>query len=102
MPCCSIGTVKESIVICITPLIAIMMEQKDKFTAMGISAEYVGESQTDHAARTRVVCGEVDLVFISPESIICNPKYRNMLLTPVYRKKLIAVAVDEAHCVKTW
>ena len=79
-----------------------MMEQKSKFISMGIRAEYVGESQVDHTARTRVLRGEIELVFISPESMICNPHYRNMLLSNVYKKNLIGVAVDEAHCVKTW
>ena len=84
------------------PLVAIMMEQKAKFTAMGITSEYVGESQLDGTAKFRVVHGEVELVFISPENVICNPRYRNMLLSPVYKKRLIGIAVDEAHCVKTW
>ena len=79
-----------------------MMEQKSSFTSIGIRAEYVGESQVDHAARTQVLCGEVELVFISLESMICNPQYRNMLLSNAYKKNLIGVAVDEAHCVKTW
>ena len=46
--------------------------------------------------------GEVQLVYISPEKIIDNYKYRDMLLTPAYMAKLAAVTVDEAHCVKTW
>ena len=93
---------KKGILICITPLVAIMMEQKAKFVAIDITAEYVGESQDDSTARTRVINGEVELIFISPENIICNLQYRNMLLSPVYKERLIGVAVDEAHCVKTW
>ena len=38
--------------------------------------------------------------YISPEKIIDNYKYRDMLLTPAYMAKLAAVIVDEAHCVK--
>ena len=25
-----------------------------------------------------------------------------MLMSPIYKEKLIALVVDEAHCVKTW
>ena len=39
---------------------------------------------------------------ISPESIINNPKYRKMLLSTTHKTKLVAVVVDEAHCVKMW
>ena len=46
--------------------------------------------------------GGIQLLLISPESLICNDKYRQMLLSPVYKKNLVAFVVDEAHCVKTW
>lgn len=96
------GTVKGSILVCITPLTAIMLEQKAKFTEMGVSAEFLGECQVDYTAKTRVLNGEIQLVFVSPENIICNHRYRNMLLSPVYKERLVGLAVDEAHCVKTW
>ena len=41
-------------------------------------------------------------MFISPESILAKGIFRNMLLSPPYIKNLVAVVVDEAHCVKTW
>jgi bloom syndrome protein len=28
--------------------------------------------------------------------------YRNMILSPVYKEKLVGMVIDEAHCVKTW
>ena len=91
-----------SIVLCVSPLIAIMREQTAKFSALGINAEFVREGQTDPTARHRVVNGQVQLVFISPENLMCNSQYRGMLRTPCYKSNLVAVAVDEAHCVKVW
>ena len=91
-----------SIVVCASPLTSLMIDQKDKFIPRGISAEFVGEAQTDHSAISRVLKGNCQLVFITPESIICNPLYRNMLLSPVYKDRLVAFVVDEAHCVKSW
>ena len=79
-----------------------MMDQKAKFTPRGIDAEFVGEAQTDRTAVERVVKGEVQLLFISPESIITNPLFRNMLMTKPYKDNLVGLVVDEAHCVKTW
>ena len=32
---------------------------------------------------------------------MCNAIYRNMLLSPVYEQKLVALVIDEAHCVKS-
>ena len=33
---------------------------------------------------------------------ISHMKYREMLLSPAYQRGLVALVVDEAHCVKTW
>ena len=73
-----------SIVVCISPLTSIMMDQREKFVLKGISAEFIGEAQDDEDAVKRVVQGSVQLVFITPESLICNPVYRNMLATKHY------------------
>ena len=88
--------------VCITPLTSIMMDQKVKFTPRGVAADFVAEAQEDQSAISRVLQGKVQLIFISPESLLHNSCYRSMLLSDVYRNNLVAVVVDEAHCVKTW
>ena len=94
--------IKGSIVVCVSPLIAIMKEQATRFARLGLSAEFVGEAQTSPDVKSKVLKGEIQLVFVSPENLLCNPAYRNMLLTDHYKDLLVGVAVDEAHCVKTW
>ncbi len=49
-----------------------------------------------------VLRGRVQLVFISPEALLHNRMYRSMMLSEVYKQHLVVLAVDEAHCVKTW
>ena len=49
-----------------------------------------------------VTDGSIQLVFISPESRLHNLTFRNMLLSTVYKDNLVALAIDEAHCIKTW
>ena len=62
----------------------------------------MGEAQTDPAVISRVLKGNVQLLYISPENLLNNPRFRSMLLTSKYKEHLIALVVDEAHCVKTW
>ena len=31
-----------------------------------------------------------------------NPGYRNMLISMPYKDNLVALIIDEAHCVKMW
>ena len=50
----------------------------------------------------KVLNGDVQLVFISPENLTNNKSYRDMLLSEKYKNKLVGLIVDEAHCVKTW
>ena len=92
----------KSIVVCITPLVSIMVDQHANFTSRGLKTEYVGESHYDSAVEECILKGEVQLVYISPESLLNNIKFRNMLLSAPYKDNLVALVVDEAHCVKTW
>ena len=69
---------------------------------MDINVEFVGSTQDDLTATMAVLNGTVQLVFISPENILNNIKFRAMFQKDVYQKKLIALVVDEVHCVKLW
>ena len=40
------------------------------------------------------------MIYITPEVVICNPYWRELLRTDAYQKNLVALVVDEAHCVK--
>lgn len=88
--------------VCISPLISLMMDQKLKYSSKGVQVEFVSDEQGSHQSRSKILQGEIQLVYISPESAIRNPLYRNMFLSPKYKEKLAAIAVDEAHCVETW
>ena len=59
----------RSLLVCISPLSAIMTDQKEKFISLGLRVECVGKAQTDKTASRRVINGEVQLVNISPEDI---------------------------------
>ena len=49
----------------------------------------------------KVLNSDVQLYYISPESLIMNKTDRSMLLPPQYQQNLVALVIDEAHCVKT-
>jgi len=52
-----------------------MIEQQQKFIQKGIRAEFVGEVQTDTAVVTRVIQGNLQLLYISPENLLNNAKF---------------------------
>ena len=77
---------------------------KDQVRAMerrGTRAVYVGDC-SEERREVEVRCGNYQLVYMSPEALLTDERWRDMLVSPVYRQHLVALVVDEAHCVKKW
>ena len=68
----------------------------------GLTVEFVGEAQKDDTVCTNVLNGDVQLVYISSESLLHNKRYWHMFQASAYQERTIAFVVDEAHCVKMW
>ena len=79
-----------------------MMEQRSKFSVKGVSSEFVGKLQQDVEAMRGVKSGTFQLLYISPESLLQNPQWRDMLSSRIYQKNIVALLVDEAHCNTQW
>ena len=65
-------TAHESIVLVVTPLASLMVDQKARFLPHGISAEFLGEVQFDAQALQRVREGQHSLVFLTPVVAGCS------------------------------
>ena len=91
----------SSVVVVISPLKALMLDQAQIFNAKGIEAIYAGD-ELDAKSMDSVKSGKYALVFISPEAIIGGCMWREMLRSQIYQENLVAVVVDEAHCVEKW
>ena len=57
------GEANTSIVICVSPLTSLMMEQRTRFSHRGLSAEFVGELQTDSKSMRNFEEGNVQLLY---------------------------------------
>ena len=93
-----------SVVLVVSPLIALMKDQVQSFRKRGVSAAYVtsnGDAECEDM-KAGVLEGKYQLVFISPEQLIDNRRFRCMCQSEHYQEKLIALVVDEAHFVKKW
>ena len=72
------------------------------FVARGIKAACVGKDQKDEQVKEDVVSGHYSLVYMSPESMLTNLRYREMFRSRVYQENLICLSIDEVHCVEKW
>lgn len=95
----STGSSHHSIVVVVSPLISLMMDQVAKLSARGLKATYI---EGDQSQTKEVEAGAFQLVYISPESMISCPHWRDMFRSEIYRENLVCLAVDEAHLVEKW
>ena len=69
-------------------------------TERGVSAVCAGMADDELAGS--VCYGDFQQVFLSPESLLTDDRWCNMLQNSVYQERLVGLVVDEAHCVKKW
>ena len=99
---CLMGRTCESIVVVVSPLIALMKDQVRAMSERNVKAVYAGEVDEDTQTEGDVMAGKYQLVFMSPETLLGSERWRDMLVSPVYQHNLVGLIVDEAHCVKKW
>ena len=92
----------SSIVVIMTPLQSLMVDQHDRFSRVGLRVEFVGSCQDDQDALIRVREGQAQLVYISSEQLLGNLLWREMLCSEVCQRNLVAFVIDEAHTVSKW
>ena len=86
--------------IVISPLIALMQDQVDALSALGVRASFLNSTQDGDARRqveSAFVRGELDLLYLAPERLRV-PATLDLL----DRGKIALFAIDEAHCVSQW
>ena len=77
-----------------------MQDQKEKFSPRGLVTEFVGDASLGCAQLEKVKKGLCQLLYVSPESLICNLHWREVLRTKAYQENMVALVVDEAYCIK--
>ncbi|MGV8964804.1 MAG: DNA helicase RecQ [Cellulomonas sp.] len=92
--------VRPGVGVVVSPLIALMQDQVDALSALGVRAGFLNSTQ-DSTARRRVetafVAGELDLLYLAPERLRV-PSTMDLL----DRGRIALFAIDEAHCVSQW
>ncbi len=98
-----VSTTCSSVVLVISPLIALMVDQVISLRRRGIRAAVLS---TGSGVEKSLIASEEDLaecslLYSAPESLVIS-RWKDVLETPVISKRIVAVIVDEAHCVSMW
>ena len=95
------GKIRSAIILVISPLVSLMKDQVQCLERKGIKASFIGGGQ-EQANLQKILKGEMNIVYSSPEAVLGNDQWREMVSSPIYQRNVIAVAVDEAHCITHW
>ncbi len=88
----------------VSPLIALMQDQVDALTQVGVRAACLNSTlawQDAQAIEKKLFSADLDLVYIAPERLL-NERSLALLDALYEAGKLALFAIDEAHCVSQW
>lgn len=92
--------VREGTGVVVSPLIALMQDQVDALTAVGVRAAFLNSTQDPQqraAVESAYLSGELDILYVAPERLSSEATKRFL-----ERGRIALFAIDEAHCVSQW
>lgn len=112
----------NSIVVVVSPLNSLMSNQLSRLRISGVRAAVINvkelrKEHTDHKTDLENMEIEIDfrlceerklrnghyhIVFAHPETLVSSKYGRDLLQSETYQEHVIAIAVDEAHCIVEW
>ncbi|PYR89187.1 MAG: DNA helicase RecQ, partial [Acidobacteria bacterium] len=84
----------------VSPLIALMKDQVDQLSRLGLPATVINSTVSRQQQRSRLeqaIAGRIKLLFVAPERFQ-NDEFRARL----EQSRVSLFAVDEAHCISLW
>ncbi len=92
--------VRDGTAIVVSPLIALMQDQVDALSQLGVKAAFLNSSLSRSDAQNvtqQLLNNELDLLYVAPERLL-----NDTMLALLDRCQLSLFAIDEAHCVSQW
>lgn len=91
---------RDGCAIVVSPLIALMQDQVDALSELGVRAAFLNSNLDPHAqarVESAAINGAIDLLYVAPERLV-QPR----MLEVLDAVEIALFAIDEAHCVSQW
>ena len=94
----------SSVVLVVSPLVALMIDQVQSLRTRGVAcaimSDHEGVEKCLLASETDF--GDYHLLFCAPEAVILVERWRQLICESPLHSRIVAIAIDEAHCVSKW
>jgi len=87
--------VPHSIVVCLSLLTSLILDQVQSFTKRGLQVLYIKTKDLDD----QLTLGKYQLLYMSPESLLAH---RDLFACTTTCENLSGIIVDEAHLISKW
>ena len=102
----SAASFKRSIIVIVSPLLSLMIDQVTDLKSRGVQAAILsGNHDVDPsfiATESDVKEGKYSHLYSCPETIVSADRWRQMLADKPLSEQVVAIVIDEAHCVYKW
>ena len=88
----------SSKIVIISPLKTLMEDQVAYLKSLGLSGIALHDEQSEEILKK----GKFIYLFSSPEKMLSVKRWRKLLSSDEYRRFLVAITIDEAHCISQW
>lgn len=96
--------VRRGVGVVVSPLIALMQDQVDALTQLGVKASFLNSSldaATSQKVTSQLLAGDLDLIYVAPERLMSS-SFLSILDRLNSGPGIALFAIDEAHCVSQW
>lgn len=94
------GLVRKGVAIVVSPLIALMQNQVNALTQLGVKAAFLNSTLSgseSYRVQQQVKNQEIDFLYVAPERLMMDS-----CLELLNQTQIALFAIDEAHCVSQW
>ena len=97
---------KHSVILIISPLLSLMVNQVSDLKSRGVQAGILSGNPDVNpsfiATESHVKEGRFSHLYSCPEAIVSADRWRQLLADKPLSEQVVAIVIDEAHCVYKW